>query len=524
MQISQENISVCVTDIIETSYKAIFEIFKVAIQHPNVFTTLLDYFQNYDLETLENKNTEQLANEIMESIQSLSLIDQFKNLEIRENSKMDINSDLRSPKIEIAQKGASEYLALCRTLKSSNLANLELFIEVKRWFSLIKLTDDYLSRHRPFYEKRDRDHLSTLPEIILFTIFLRLSKKALTNFGRSSKFFQTTVSSFKSKHSQFFARLPESDFSSVCNQYYLTPTTKTTSHQQDLPLWTLADGEICRGEKFTLDVVANQSGQYIYQNLQGHSAEINAAVALNNNDFASASDDTTIKIWRLGIQQTDEAMISEETAYHCTQTLSDHTGPVRALTHLSSGELVSCSRDKTIKVWQLIDGQYQCMQTLNSSCDFVFNLPSVAGFGTSCYEDKYIRIWTPLNGEYHCSQILKGHTATPNCAITTHSGFLVSSSIDLGYIKIWKLQNGKFECIQTMLEAGGMLLKITALPEGSIVAYPWTPFLNTIRFPTLESKLQLYLDKTYPRKNNVVNENDRMIEDEIQQPFKRRRI
>ena len=75
------------------------------------------------------------------------------------------------------------------------------------------------------------------------------------------------------------------------------------------------------------------------KDLVGHTKPVRSFCEISNNLFASASFDKTIKIWN--ISQMD-----------CVQTLTGHQANVICLLYHSSGNLISCSTDHTIKIWK----------------------------------------------------------------------------------------------------------------------------------------------------------------------------
>jgi WD40 repeat protein len=72
--------------------------------------------------------------------------------------------------------------------------------------------------------------------------------------------------------------------------------------------------------------------------LTGHSNYVLSLAVLQIGDFASGSDDKTIKIW-------------DSLTWSLKRTLTGHSNWVYSLAVLQKGDLASGSSDKTIKIW-----------------------------------------------------------------------------------------------------------------------------------------------------------------------------
>ena len=85
--------------------------------------------------------------------------------------------------------------------------------------------------------------------------------------------------------------------------------------------------------------------------LGGHFSDVNCIAELNSTQLISCSDDKNIKIWN----------------YHhgkCKKTLSGHKDRVVQVIKMNELHLVSCSKDETIKLWETIKGT--CLYTITS--------------------------------------------------------------------------------------------------------------------------------------------------------------
>jgi len=85
--------------------------------------------------------------------------------------------------------------------------------------------------------------------------------------------------------------------------------------------------------------------------LSGHFLDVTCIATLNSTQLISCSDDKNIKIWN----------------YHhgkCKKTLSGHKDRVVQVIKMNELHLVSCSKDETIKLWETIKGT--CLYTITS--------------------------------------------------------------------------------------------------------------------------------------------------------------
>ena len=102
--------------------------------------------------------------------------------------------------------------------------------------------------------------------------------------------------------------------------------------------------------KIEYDLIHSADNYFeLFHTLKGHSDSVNLVIQLKDGRLASASRDTTIKIWDL---KTGEA----------AQTLKGHSVFIGEVIQLKDGTLASASLDNTIKIWDLNTGE--AVQTL----------------------------------------------------------------------------------------------------------------------------------------------------------------
>lgn len=164
--------------------------------------------------------------------------------------------------------------------------------------------------------------------------------------------------------------------------------------------------------------------------LNGHRAPITAvAVHPKYSILASASEDTTVKIW------------DYETAQY-ERTLKGHTGAVTSVAFDAAGALLATSStDMSAKLWDL--STYTCVKTLKghdhtlSSVRFTLSGDQVI----SCSRDQTIKYWEVSTG--YCVKTLTGHSDWVKCIAVSVDGDLLASGSQDHSIIVWRLNSGQ---------------------------------------------------------------------------------
>lgn len=175
------------------------------------------------------------------------------------------------------------------------------------------------------------------------------------------------------------------DYSSIIN---LVNNTKfklqhINEHQTNKDIMKdLAGNFILSSKPESFEFPESQHKISVLQALKFHNEEIRAICLLSERRIASASKDKTIRIINL-IRNC------------CDIVINEHTSAVVSLIKLNNGNLVSSSVDKTIKIFEIRKNSYSCISTLfghtNGVCK-VINLNSE--FFASASADNKIKIWT----------------------------------------------------------------------------------------------------------------------------------
>jgi len=148
---------------------------------------------------------------------------------------------------------------------------------------------------------------------------------------------------------------------------------------------------------------------------------------IDANKMISCSSDKTIRVWN---QSKSEC-----------KTLLGHTGSVFCILLIDNGlDLVSGSFDKTMKIWSINTGE--CKKTLeNTSYIYCLNQLTPDLVISGC-EDGSLQVWNLNDGT--CQTIIYAHASlvTSIEVISSQSELILSSSTDTT-IKMWDLKVNK---------------------------------------------------------------------------------
>ena len=119
-----------------------------------------------------------------------------------------------------------------------------------------------------------------------------------------------------------------------------------------------------------------------------HTSGIRCGIVLKDGRFATGSGDNTIIIYNNKTFKPD-------------LTIKEHSAYVNSLTQLSSDILVSCSDDKTIKLYEIKGNEYKIIQTLNNHTNHVYGLIELTNKKlVSCSDDSSIIFYFKDNNQY----------------------------------------------------------------------------------------------------------------------------
>ena len=214
--------------------------------------------------------------------------------------------------------------------------------------------------------------------------------------------------------------------------------------------------------------------EFIYSFI-GHTLWVNCLVKINRNYFASASNDTKIKIWdfynkkciktleghddcilSLIILQKNNYLCSGAADLHiriwdwernkCLYILKGHEKWVKCLLELNNGIIISGSDDKKIKIWK-DNINIKTLSDHNNSIRSLCQINSLY-FGSGSF-DSTIKIWS-IN-TWECVQTLNGHNSNIICLISLNNNnkqkgqiknpSLIASCSNDKTVKIWEETN-----------------------------------------------------------------------------------
>lgn len=236
-----------------------------------------------------------------------------------------------------------------------------------------------------------------------------------------------------------------------------------------MPLFNLKDclQALCMKVSDTLDLsVFQKMTDWQEPSTLGQHNGIYSLIVLPTGEVVSASDDKTLKVWDL-LTKT------------CLHTLTSHTERVTRLAVLPTGEVVSASDDKTIKVWNPLTGQ--CLNTLRGHTAAVWGLAvlptgevvSASNYSSSVWDGddgsgtshSILKVWNPLTG--NCLQTIMEYTYNISTLVVLPTGKVVSGSRN-GALKVWNPLTG--ECLHTLTGHTQWINRLVVLPTGEVIS------------------------------------------------------
>ena len=146
------------------------------------------------------------------------------------------------------------------------------------------------------------------------------------------------------------------------------------------------------------------------------------------------------------------------------RTLTGHTVYPRSLVVLPTGELASCSRDESIRIWNLQSGQLVRNVTFDGWVDFLAVLPN--GLLASAASDgSSIRLINTTTGQVE-RIIDESEGSYKGCLLVLPSGAFAAGVSNI--IDIWSLQNYKINMV--LRGHTDIVLSLVSLPNGGLAS------------------------------------------------------
>jgi WD40 repeat protein len=191
--------------------------------------------------------------------------------------------------------------------------------------------------------------------------------------------------------------------------------------------------------------------------MPGHTDEIYSLTLLPNTNLVSVSKDNTLKVWDMD-------------TYLCIKTLK-HEGPVTSIILLINGNIATCTWNKHIKIFS-IDDDFTCLKTIHvhgfGDYDALIQLSDGNIACTAKQNNDYCIIILDNNNDYNCIKVLRGHLAYILCFANLPNDKFASGSRD-AKINIWDINDEYNHIKRTLKGHGDWVLSLLVIPNKDIL-------------------------------------------------------
>ncbi|KAI0036243.1 WD40 repeat-like protein [Vararia minispora EC-137] len=202
----------------------------------------------------------------------------------------------------------------------------------------------------------------------------------------------------------------------------------------------------------------------------GHTKTVRGiAWSPSGTSLASASFDSNIGVFQREVDEDEGNVGAGE--WECVSMLEGHETECKSVAWSAEGNLLaSCSRDKTVWVWEALpDGDFECMGVLMEHTQDVKCVawhPTEEILASGSYDDTIKLYLDDPSEDWFCFQTLTGHTSTVWSIAWSPCGRYLASASDDRTIRIWKrVEEHKWACVHVLDGAH----------ERTIYAVSWGP-------------------------------------------------
>ncbi|KXN80810.1 putative cytosolic iron-sulfur protein assembly protein 1 [Leucoagaricus sp. SymC.cos] len=173
----------------------------------------------------------------------------------------------------------------------------------------------------------------------------------------------------------------------------------------------------------------------------GHTKTVRSiAWSPSGKTLATGSFDSNIGIWEQENVGEDELGAGE---WECMTILEGHETECKGVAYSSSGTLLaSCSRDKTVWIWEVHpDADFECLGVLMEHTQDVKCVawhPSEEILASGSYDDTIKLYIDDPTEDWYCFATLSGHSSTVWSLAWSPQGSYLASASDDKTVRVWK--------------------------------------------------------------------------------------
>lgn len=190
-------------------------------------------------------------------------------------------------------------------------------------------------------------------------------------------------------------------------------------HQSQVAsLCLLKDGRLASGS-YKMMIIINLDADIPDLTFEAHTSWVYHLLLLKNDNLVSCSKDLSIKFWEI-----------DNLSYKCISVLKGHNHRVTKIISVSDNYIASCSKDKTIKIWE-VKISFEVSKTLRGHKGFIESIVKlrnsdvIVSGSSSIIGDSSIRFWL-LNSSFCEGVINDVECYSKNNLIEVRDGLVLS--------------------------------------------------------------------------------------------------